>query len=60
MKRAQIAWRWKAKHLPQGEVRRWRFAAHGAPYSGDSLADMVALIRSHGKEVRLLPVGVND
>ena len=56
-RRVQILWIWKAKHLPKGEVRRWHFAAHGARYESDSAAEMAALLRSHGKQVKLLPLG---
>lgn len=52
----QIVWRWKAEHCPAGVPIRWQFAAHGATWERAEAEEMAALIRSHGKATRLLPV----
>lgn len=51
----QIIWKWKARHAPAGEPIRWHFAAHGAAWGKGEAETMAALLRSHGKTVRLLP-----
>lgn len=53
----QIIWRWKAAHCPKGVPIRWTFAAHGAAWGTAEAEQMAALLRSHGKIVRLLPCG---
>lgn len=56
--RVQIVWRWKAAHVPAGVPIRWSFAAHGAAWDRPEAEEMAALLRSHGKAVKLLPVPV--
>lgn len=54
--RVQILWRWKAAHVPAGVEIRWQFAAHGAAWERPEADEMAALLKSHGKAVKLLPV----
>lgn len=54
--RFQVVWIWERGHLPEGETRKWHFAAHGARYDRESAEEMAALLRSHGKRVRFLVI----
>ncbi|MBP53141.1 MAG: hypothetical protein CMG88_03675 [Marinobacter sp.] len=54
--KVQILWRWKSGHAPAGESIRWHFAAHGATWERREADEMAALLKSHGKAVRLLSV----
>jgi len=56
MRQCQIVWKWKVRHAPPGEPIRWKFAAHGAPYDRGEAEETAALIRSHGKMTRFLPL----
>lgn len=55
-KQVQIVWIWKREHLPEGETRKWHFAAHGARYDREEAELTAALIQSHGKATRFLPI----
>lgn len=54
--RVQILWRWKRDYVARGCSIGWRFAAHGATYERADAESFAALLRSHGKETRFLPV----
>lgn len=54
--KVQIVWRWKPAYVARGCPIGWSFAAHGATYDRADAETMAALLRSHGKETRFLPV----
>lgn len=54
----QIIWRWKTKHVPKGDSIRWSFVAHGAGYDRTDAEELAAIIRSHGKIVKFLPIPI--
>lgn len=54
--RVQIVWKWKPRHAPDDKPIRWQFAAHGAAYDRGNAEEHAALLRSHGKLVRFLPL----
>lgn len=54
--KVQVLWQWKRRHAPAGEVIRWHFVAHGAQYDRGNAEEIAALMRSHGKRVRIIPI----